>query len=575
MKTVTRVIRIFLIAVLSITYSAVEGQQIYKSKGKVKCKYDNGRKMAKGRVLNFQKQGTWKYWNDEGRLDHLATFRNDTLNGRYVEYHADRRILTSGQFSNNLKDGVWKMYYPNGVQAGEYSYNEGKLEGKQISWYENGQMRELLVCNNDQLISRKTWYYNGSPRHVETYIAGTTKGTWITYPEPYASADTFPAAIDEYSSGQLHGWHYGFRNGRKTEETRYEMGIQEGFCCRWDDNGRMVSSENYRKGERDGLCRYYSNGNLFRDIYFKDGTQHGAQINYGRRGEVVTMSWYALGNRDSVKTFHLNGKPATRTVFGYGADNTEHRAYTEWDEAGVKLLYGRYVAGQKYGEWYTYYPSGFKKSVTTYENGVMNGPYTKWYTNGNRMIEFYMVNNAVSGQPAVWNEYGKLMRPGTRMYNEMVDGNQPGEVYNDASSYVTAKNNRREEGPAGYAPFEAVENISSSPVEESMIEERVYAVPDVMPVFPGGAVEMQNFLDKNLKHPASLVNVQGTVYISYIVEADGRVTHVEASKEVEGAPDFTAEAIRVVKMFPEQVPGTVNGKPVRCRMVVPVQFNLM
>jgi protein TonB len=68
--------------------------------------------------------------------------------------------------------------------------------------------------------------------------------------------------------------------------------------------------------------------------------------------------------------------------------------------------------------------------------------------------------------------------------------------------------------------------------------------------------------------------VQGTVYLSIIVEENGVVTHITPLREVYGGRGLTKEAIRVLKAMPAWTPGRMNGKPVRVKMNVPVKFKL-
>lgn len=92
---------------------------------------------------------------------------------------------------------------------------------------------------------------------------------------------------------------------------------------------------------------------------------------------------------------------------------------------------------------------------------------------------------------------------------------------------------------------------------------------DQLPQFPGGLDELNKFLIKNLKWP-SQDDVQGRVYINFIVEKDGRLTNFKIERKLR--PEFDKEALRVLKKMPRWKPATVNGKPVKCRDTVPINF---
>lgn len=60
--------------------------------------------------------------------------------------------------------------------------------------------------------------------------------------------------------------------------------------------------------------------------------------------------------------------------------------------------------------------------------------------------------------------------------------------------------------------------------------EEVFMVCEQQPEFPGGAREMMKWLSSNIKYPKAArdINVQGKVYVTFIVKADGTITGVRA-----------------------------------------------
>jgi len=98
--------------------------------------------------------------------------------------------------------------------------------------------------------------------------------------------------------------------------------------------------------------------------------------------------------------------------------------------------------------------------------------------------------------------------------------------------------------------------------------------PDQFPRFPGGSKAFGKFLEKTLIYPdkSGMIDVQGKVIISFIVEKDGRLTNFKVARKL--YPIFDDEALRVMKLSPKWIPGKVNGKPVRCRHTIPINFVL-
>ncbi len=97
---------------------------------------------------------------------------------------------------------------------------------------------------------------------------------------------------------------------------------------------------------------------------------------------------------------------------------------------------------------------------------------------------------------------------------------------------------------------------------------------EVMPEFPGGINALQRFLRKQLNYPhlAQEHDIQGTVYVRFVVTKTGKVENIEIYRGVHTALD--AEAIRVVENMPSWKPGSQRGKPVAVYFVLPIKFVL-
>jgi TonB family protein len=97
---------------------------------------------------------------------------------------------------------------------------------------------------------------------------------------------------------------------------------------------------------------------------------------------------------------------------------------------------------------------------------------------------------------------------------------------------------------------------------------------EVTPEFPGGLKELSKYLGANLKYPASARqnNVQGKVYLSFIVEKDGQLSDLRIKQGLGSGCD--EEAMRLLKSSPKWRPGLIKEVPVRTFYVLPVTFQL-
>ena len=111
-------------------------------------------------------------------------------------------------------------------------------------------------------------------------------------------------------------------------------------------------------------------------------------------------------------------------------------------------------------------------------------------------------------------------------------------------------------------------------IEAEIPKNEIYLNVEQSPEFMGGHAAMGEFFRKNLKYPAQAAraNVQGRVYISFVVGADGSIENIETLKGIGFGCDEEAE--RVIKLMPKWKPGRQSGTPVRVRFNLPVAFQM-
>lgn len=126
---------------------------------------------------------------------------------------------------------------------------------------------------------------------------------------------------------------------------------------------------------------------------------------------------------------------------------------------------------------------------------------------------------------------------------------------------------------------ESAEGIDSVVVDvevavEEPVQEEAFAFAEVMPSFEGGDQELMKYLGKNLRYPkiAKEANIEGMVYLQFVVERDGSITEVRVVRSVHESLD--EEAVRVIKNMPNWKPGTQNGENVRVLYTIPIRFDL-
>lgn len=97
---------------------------------------------------------------------------------------------------------------------------------------------------------------------------------------------------------------------------------------------------------------------------------------------------------------------------------------------------------------------------------------------------------------------------------------------------------------------------------------------EVMPRYPGGEEDLAAFVRDTGVYPEEAVrdSVEGRVVVTFTVDSLGNVCKPRVVRSVH--PLLDAEALRIVGSMPRWIPGTVMGRPVNVRYVIPLHFLL-
>ena len=117
-------------------------------------------------------------------------------------------------------------------------------------------------------------------------------------------------------------------------------------------------------------------------------------------------------------------------------------------------------------------------------------------------------------------------------------------------------------------------------VEELVFEEpeeeveEIFTIVEDQPTYPGGIGAFYKYVATNLRYPAQArrMGIAGKVFVQFVVEKDGRLTDVQILKGIGAGCD--EEALRVIKKSKAWKPGRQRGRPVKVRMIIPINFRL-
>ena len=130
-------------------------------------------------------------------------------------------------------------------------------------------------------------------------------------------------------------------------------------------------------------------------------------------------------------------------------------------------------------------------------------------------------------------------------------------------------------GAKSVDPNKKVVAVVDVPNDKPVIQEgEVFTVVEEMPQFPGGMGEAMRFLAKNIKYPveSQKAKIEGRVIVQFVVKENGKVADIKVMRGV--SPELDAEAIRVVGLMPDWIPGKQRGQAVDVKFTMPIMFRL-
>jgi hypothetical protein len=93
---------------------------------------------------------------------------------------------------------------------------------------------------------------------------------------------------------------------------------------------------------------------------------------------------------------------------------------------------------------------------------------------------------------------------------------------------------------------------------------------ETKPTFPGGLNAFYQFVAENFKvsEEASKMKLKGKVYLTFMIEKDGSLSGFKILRDI--GYGTGEEAVRVLKLSPNWIPGKLNNNPVRVEYSLPI-----
>ncbi|MCC7301020.1 MAG: hypothetical protein IT233_00105 [Bacteroidia bacterium] len=345
--------------------------------------YENGTPQTKGQYKDGEKEGTWEEYYQGGNKKHITVYKDGyRVSAQYWNQNGNKTgdyhytVILEKDKKKEVLDGKQMTWFDNGVLREESNYKLGKKNGVQKEFFNNGNPAKHSELKDDRAHGlQKRWNQDG------LLISETT------------SYQRFDSLKKYYVT-----WHEGvfvenFENGNKKTRGNYKTGEKEGRWDYWDEKGQQTGKEYYQSGLKSGLQEYWH-----------------------KNGKPYYKSNFVLIKKDGKDTSVADGP------------------YKRFSENGNLAEEGIQKLGKKEGIWKHYFPDGRLAEETNFADGLRSGKSVRWRLNGELEYEqSYTVilkgekyETVLHGPRRSYSQEGKL---------ERLDHYNKGKVYDQSTEY--------------------------------------------------------------------------------------------------------------------------------------------
>lgn len=112
--------------------------------------------------------------------------------------------------------------------------------------------------------------------------------------------------------------------------------------------------------------------------------------------------------------------------------------------------------------------------------------------------------------------------------------------------------------------------------EQGTKKKKVHSFVKNRPEFPGGDEALMSYMLSQVRYSEmdKELLVQGTIYLTFIVEADGSISDVKISRNIRHGDRMGKQAIKAIENMPNWKPGNDGEEPLRVLMTLPLKVEL-
>lgn len=299
--------------------------------------------------------------------------------------------------------------YPKSTYTPNYTYSPAS--SGQSSRHEYGsRYNNISVDSYTPSIAAgsKTLRYTNGTEHFNVLAAGVS--TTFRSDRSYYSFDPYQNEIQEtkgYATGQLLDGSYSFydESGRVQLRANYSKGVLHGDWITYDNAGRIEDKMKYEHGEVIYASVQMDGGNTLEVIGQRNATGTIENIYHGKM--LLSKHICLSPNRTKSTIFdEYSGRKLMEFECRYDELDGPYTVY--WEDGKTVKRKGNYTTGSKSGTEWEYGENGRITSMSSYTEGMLDGPFEHYWENGTLSEKGQYNLNSLEGTLLINDSLGHL-----------------------------------------------------------------------------------------------------------------------------------------------------------------------
>lgn len=245
-----------------------QGQWKLTGQDKNLTNYQPNQVVEEGFYKDGRKEGKWTKYYNNGRVEHVLTFKGNKLDGLALFYYKNGTKKEEGIWKKNRWVGDYKYFYKNGNLRNEWKYNEtGKRTGVQKYYHENGKLKLEGAWENGKESGPLIEFYEDGSVKSERFFAGGKIDINKTKKYKKAEKPVGGAAISTPSDSTKK-----IVKKQPTKEDKKPFD-GNGFNEFFNKEGLLIRKGVFKNGYLNNgeVYKYLSTGKLIKTYYYKGG----------------------------------------------------------------------------------------------------------------------------------------------------------------------------------------------------------------------------------------------------------------------------------------------------------------